>query len=228
MRRMLAWLLVILTILCPISAFASEYTDKETVKAVQQGLNDKGYDCGIPDGIIGKNTKKAISSFQEEHALIVSGTIDDELLIALGLKEEPLNSSSLATLITSDSVSYSTNSLDKSKEGSSGIYAYKSIGGIYDIYFVIDFEGGYVYSFTEGNGNGICDRNKIESGNLNSVLMITYHDGEDMWSYGLHFEWKNQPDHLVVQDNDGFETDLYYTNLRDAVKIMDSKSVIDY
>ncbi|MDO5418092.1 MAG: peptidoglycan-binding domain-containing protein [Lachnospiraceae bacterium] len=33
---------------------------RENVKMVQDVLNQKGYDCGKPDGVMGKNTKKAI------------------------------------------------------------------------------------------------------------------------------------------------------------------------
>ena len=66
------------------------------------------------------------------------------------------------------------------------------------------------------------------SGDLNSVLIITYHDGEDTWSYGLHFKWKNQPDHLVVQDEDGFDWDYYTTNLKDALALRDKKTIYNY
>ena len=64
----------------------TEYTDKETVKATQQALNDAGYNCGTPDGVAGKNTKKAISSYQSDHGLNATGTVTHELLVSLGLK----------------------------------------------------------------------------------------------------------------------------------------------
>ncbi|MBQ3423568.1 MAG: peptidoglycan-binding protein, partial [Clostridia bacterium] len=66
-----------------------EYTDRETVKKVQQALNDAGFNCGKPDGMAGKNTKKAIGDFQEANGLARTGTITDSLLIALGLAEAP-------------------------------------------------------------------------------------------------------------------------------------------
>ena len=126
------------------------------------------------------------------------------------------------------SVSYSTNTKATAKNGNTGVYAYKSIGGSYDIYWIVDFDEGYVYWFTDGNGDGQCDRLKIESGDLNSVLIITYHDGGDEWSYGLHFKYKNQPDHLIMQDNDGFEYDYYPTNLSSALSIKKTKTIVDY
>lgn len=129
---------------------------------------------------------------------------------------------------TDKSVSYSTNDRETAKNGNSGVFAYKNIGGTYDIYWIIDFDEGYVYYFTDGNGGASCHRLKIDSGDLNSVLIITYHDGDDVWSYGLHFNWKNQPDTLILQDNNGFETKFMTTDLSKALEIRDSKTIIDY
>lgn len=39
---------------------------KELMMIVQDVLNQKGYDCGTPDGIVGKKTKEAISKFLED------------------------------------------------------------------------------------------------------------------------------------------------------------------
>ena len=123
---------------------------------------------------------------------------------------------------------YTTNTKGAAKKGNSGVYSYRSQGGTYYNYWIIDFDNGYVYSFSDGNGNASCDRLRIQSGDLNSVLIITYHDGGDVWSYGLHFKWVNQPDHLILQDNDGFEYDYYTTNLENALKVMKSKTIHDY
>ncbi len=88
MRKAIAIVLVIFLLLSSVSAFAAEYKDKATVKKVQQALNDAGYDCGKPDGAAGKKTKAAISSYQTDKGLTVSGVIDDELLNSLGIDEE--------------------------------------------------------------------------------------------------------------------------------------------
>jgi len=79
-------------------------------------------------------------------------------------------------------VSYSTNNYETAKKGNSGVFSYVSRGNSYDIYWIIDFDVGYVYYFTDGNGEETCDRLAIESGDLNDVLIITYHDGGDEWS----------------------------------------------
>lgn len=88
MKKLLSIILAIMLAFGMFTAFAAEYTDKETVKAVQTALNDAGYNCGTPDGIAGKNTANAIASYQNEKGLAATGAINDELLIALGLKEE--------------------------------------------------------------------------------------------------------------------------------------------
>ena len=129
---------------------------------------------------------------------------------------------------SSNAVSYSTNTKETVKNGNSGVYSYKSMGNSYDIYWIIDFDGGYVFYFTDGDGNEICDRVKIDSGDLNSGVIITYHDGDSTWQEALHFKWANQPDHLVVVDSDYFDWHYYPTDLTDALAIRDSKKIVDY
>ncbi len=125
-------------------------------------------------------------------------------------------------------ISYSTNDLETAKKGNTGVFSYKSKGGSYDSYWIIDFDEGYVYWFTDGNGDTTCDRLSIDSGTLNDVVVVTYHDGDSSWSYGLHFKWQNQPDHLIVQDNDGFMYDYYSTNLSSALTLKAAKTIYDY
>ena len=96
------------------------------------------------------------------------------------------------------------------------------------VYIPIDFDEEYVYRFIEGNGDETCERLKMDSGDLNSVLIVTYHDGNDSWQNGLHFKWKNQSDHLILEDSFGFETDFYSTNLNDALLIKNKKEIINY
>lgn len=64
----------------------TEYTDQNTIKKVQQALNDKGYDCGTADGIAGQKTKNAINAYESASGITVNGIITDELLQSLGLK----------------------------------------------------------------------------------------------------------------------------------------------
>ena len=125
-------------------------------------------------------------------------------------------------------VTYSTNDYETAKNGNSGVFSYVNRGQSYDIYWIIDFDEGYVYYFTDGNGDEGCDKVKMESGDLNDVLIITYHDGGDTWSYGLHFHYKNQPSKLIMQDNDGFEYEYTTTDLAKALELRASKTIHEY
>ena len=62
-----------------------EYNDKSIVMEVQSALNEAGYDCGKPDGIAGKGTAAAVTQYQTDKGLNVTGTITYELLISLGV-----------------------------------------------------------------------------------------------------------------------------------------------
>lgn len=63
------------------------YTGPEIIERVQTTLNKLGYDCGTPDGIAGKGTTGAITQYQTDKGLNITGTITHELLISLGLIE---------------------------------------------------------------------------------------------------------------------------------------------
>ncbi len=48
------------------------------VSRTQQRLNKLGYGCGNPDGTFGQNTRRAISVFQRDAGIPVSGTLNSE------------------------------------------------------------------------------------------------------------------------------------------------------
>lgn len=50
-------------------------------------MNNKGYDCGIADGIAGKKTKAALEKFQADNRLTVDGTMNKEVLKLLEITE---------------------------------------------------------------------------------------------------------------------------------------------
>lgn len=139
-----------------------------------------------------------------------------------------LDSSQTTTTQKKKSIINSNNDLETAKKGISGIFTYKNDDEAYDNYYIIDFDKHFVYHFCDGNGETTCDRVKIKSGNLNDKIIITYHDGDSTWSYGLHFKWKSQPSILIVQDEYGFEYEFYETDLSDALSVKDTKKVIDY
>lgn len=59
------------------------YSDSDTIKQVQEMLNQLGYDCGSADGIAGKNTNNQILQFESDHGLKETTDITDDLLNAL-------------------------------------------------------------------------------------------------------------------------------------------------
>lgn len=156
---------------------------------------------------------------------------DAEIVITYHMPEDDDPNKTTETIPAEDDnspVFYSTNDYETAKQGNSGVFSYKSTGGSYDIYWIIDFDEGYVYWFTDGNGDSTCDRLKIDSGTLNDKVIITYHDGSDKWSYSLHFKYVDHPETLIMVDNDGFDYKYATTDLNNAISIRDTKTINDY
>ena len=202
----------------------------DDVKTIQEKLINLRYLSDTADGIFGKKTEEAVKAFQKDKKLEATGVVDEQTLDLLVNNDENTNSDQSETKkkVKAGEYYYSTNDKEKVRKGKEGVYAYKTKGGTYRNFIIADLDEGYVYSFSEGNGNDICERVKIDSGDLNSVLVVSYHDGEDIWQEGMHFKYKNQPDHLVHEDWYGFETDFYPTDLLDALEIKDKKTIHDY
>jgi membrane-bound lytic murein transglycosylase B len=59
---------------------------RDTVKQLQQKLNNAGFDVGEPDGILGRNSVLGLQAFQQKKGLIADGFPDAQTFIALGLK----------------------------------------------------------------------------------------------------------------------------------------------
>ncbi len=156
---------------------------------------------------------------------------DAEIVITYHMPEDDDPNKTTETIPAEDDnrpVFYSTNDYETAKQGNSGVFSYKSTGGSYDNYWIIDFDEGYVYWFTDGNGDSTCDRLKIDSGTLNDKVIITYHDGGDEWSYSLHFKYVDHPETLIMVDNDGFDYKYATTDLNNAISIRDTKTINDY
>lgn len=125
-------------------------------------------------------------------------------------------------------VYYSTNTFDKAKNGNTGIFSYQRKGPNYDYYWIIDFDENYAYSFTYGNDNETCDRVQIEEGDLNNYILLTYHDGDSSWQYGLCFKRVRQPDRLIQSEIDGTQYEYVATDLTQALKLLEQLTIIDY
>ena len=190
-----------------------------SVVDLQCRLTALGFDTNGIDGDYGSGTETAILAFQERNGLTLSGVATSET-------QTVLFSSNAKNSNNETAVSYSTNSQEEARNGRTGLFAYKSKGGQYDIYYIVDFNMGFVYRFLSNESS--CDRVKIDSGDLCTQVMITYHDAGDTWMNGLHFKYNRQPDHLILEDHNHFETDFYTTNLTEALKIRTTKTIIDY
>ncbi|HHQ4573133.1 TPA: peptidoglycan-binding domain-containing protein [Aeromonas veronii] len=55
----------------------------ETVRAVQQKLNELGYNAGPADGLLGRGTRAAIIAFQQDRGVAATGVADQALLLQL-------------------------------------------------------------------------------------------------------------------------------------------------
>ena len=53
--------------------FKLSYTKSNQVKAMQEIVNDFGYDCGTPDGVYGNKTVDGVRDFQRSRGLSTDG-----------------------------------------------------------------------------------------------------------------------------------------------------------
>jgi peptidoglycan hydrolase-like protein with peptidoglycan-binding domain len=60
--------------------------DSSTVRNVQQALQDKGYDVGPIDGVMGPRTQSALREFQQQQGLTRSGQLDQQTMSALDVQ----------------------------------------------------------------------------------------------------------------------------------------------
>ena len=60
---------------------------------MQKSLNDKGYDAGPVDGVLGTRTRAAIRQYQASEKLTVNGRLDAETAGKLGVGPESIGGS---------------------------------------------------------------------------------------------------------------------------------------
>lgn len=89
--------------------FDINYGSSAVVKAVQQALNDAGYECGTPDGSAGPMTQSAVKEYQAAHEMEETGAIDEALARTLGVYGEIADAAAREALKTSSKdISYNT------------------------------------------------------------------------------------------------------------------------
>jgi hypothetical protein len=60
---------------------------RDEIRQVQIMLNQKGFNVGEPDGVMGERTKSALIQFQRKQGLQASGQIDQQTMGALGVSQ---------------------------------------------------------------------------------------------------------------------------------------------
>lgn len=68
--------------------------DPQTVRQIQQKLQDEGYRVGAIDGIWGPKTSSALKEFQQAQGLDADGTLSQSTISALGIQMEGADSMS--------------------------------------------------------------------------------------------------------------------------------------
>jgi peptidoglycan hydrolase-like protein with peptidoglycan-binding domain len=58
---------------------------REEIRQVQIALNQKGFNIGTPDGVLGARTKQALVQFQQQQGFQATGQIDTQTVTALGV-----------------------------------------------------------------------------------------------------------------------------------------------
>ena len=58
---------------------------KDEIQQIQKALNEKGFNVGEVDGVLGPQTKKALSDFQQKQGMQATGEVDSKTMTALGL-----------------------------------------------------------------------------------------------------------------------------------------------
>ncbi len=124
-------------------------------------------------------------------------------------------------------VYYSTNDYKTACEGKSGVFAYKSKEGSYDRYWIIDFDAGYAYFFTDGNGETHCDKIKITSGTLNDKVTITWNLDGTKTKWYLYFKYVSAPSILISRDHLGLIVEFSPTNLDKALQLCKTKTILN-
>jgi hypothetical protein len=60
---------------------------RDDIRRLQMVLNQKGFNVGKPDGVLGPRTRNVLIAFQRQQGLEVTGKIDQRTIAALGLSD---------------------------------------------------------------------------------------------------------------------------------------------
>lgn len=123
-RNLLAGVSALMLALMPTPSTAQTVAvTPEVVSSVQDALNNLGYAAGPVDGLIGNRTRNAISAYQTDVGLPVTGEIDAALLESLESPGRGVDNASLVLEIEKrlDSLGYAVGEIDGTIDHQLGI-----------------------------------------------------------------------------------------------------------
>ena len=178
-RKLVLNLLAMSAILSfPVSAYAIEVNDASVIFATQNALNKAGFNCGTADGVIGANTSNAITQYQTEKGLEITGKINEQLLISLGFSIDDSFGIDVTSFVAryNESAVYFNNISAESGDAlinqivSENVFSEKGmLDGITTVSFGLNNVGSYVDSCTLQDNDGIYDVKNLYE--LSSVHM---------------------------------------------------------
>jgi len=121
-------------------------TGDETVRKAQIALNTSGFKVGEPDGKLGKVTIAAIRSFQADRGIPVTGKLDSETLVSMGIKAEGPTLTADGRIVLTDMINSIVATGDQ-RDGRTGIIAATNSG----LYRTYDPEKGWEKVNIPGN-----------------------------------------------------------------------------
>ncbi len=165
MRKMLAVLLALVMALATTGAWAAEMSQNH-VEQVQGMLNKAGYDCGTPDGVAGKKTAAAISAYQEDHGMEVTGEVSYELLLSLVLETGQMGEAAQTKEELYDATAFEHNLLlsmvDRFKAAAGEGRQEEAARELMDEYFMFPFASDDGWEIFFGNDARLVFRNPEE------------------------------------------------------------------
>lgn len=200
------------------------YLQKESNKEVEK-QDDNIVEVPKVNNTIEEKKANNEIEVQEQNKKIDNSNTSNEIVENTNSNTSETNESKEQTNQTNQTTYnyYTTNDDKTATSGKKGKYSYVKKGKAYDIYWLIDFDEGYVYNFTERNEDNSCDKVKIKSGDLNSGLKLLYKDSDNEWAKSIHFKYKDQPYQLVIVDNDNFTYEYETTSLKDTLNLMKNR-----
>ena len=104
--------------------------DSDQAELLEKTLDNRGYSIGSVDGVIDSQTEAALREFQEANGLAVTGTVNNETVAELGIKDQLGTVKNMDTQTPDDSdMGESPSMTDDTGMGTSGTIGGSGMGG---------------------------------------------------------------------------------------------------